>query len=491
VLKGVALITLFAGGAASLLYVARIVRSGKSEVTPDQPRMTTLAELSSIWTRDEDMEIIDLSELSKNWRNESPVPEAHPERPEPMYRHPEIKQFHKEMVEGKPFMIQNIRACIEELLELLDDEGDCPSVVKRNRKEAETGLASNVFDILAIIPLYRHSLNVAREIATLCTQRVVVPKAVIAALAHDLGKLPSYQESLYATGDHPYIASIVLGNVATFQGLAYADEVIEAVRQHHRPEPGLDLARKLKVADQASRSMEIASMLGPSKDEPAGKAVNEKKDLPEEVSDNDKTAKPSSEADAAQKSAGTRIHEEEAAAGAAVLGQEEDTDPDIFGSGDGRKEKVSNRSVPVDWFDPAAALAYLKQHINRIKGGRLVVFSMPDGYVYVQVSFFWQMAKRLSKINPELFAADADIQARRNIMYSMVERLDKESGAIAREFLGEGFYMAKFILNPDSENPQETSCIPFRVESFGVPVSVLEAKKISRVREIVKVTPSI
>jgi len=489
-LKSIAAFTLFAGGTASLLYVVKIARSGKGtiRITTEEPRPTTLAELSHIWTRDEETEIIDLAELSRNWRSDIPVPETRSERPRPSFRHPEIMQFHQDMVDGKPFMIQNIRACIDELLELLDDEGDCPSVVKRNRKEAEAGLAPNVFDILATVPLYRHSLNVAREIATLCTQKVVVPKAIIAALAHDLGKLPSYQASLYATGDHPYIASIVLGSITTFQDLAYADEVVDAVRQHHRPEPELELAQKLKAADQTSRSKEIASMLGPSREDPIKTEQNDRNQLSEEVSQNGKTAKSHSEANAAaSESSNSGVSKKETAANTEVPGHGTDTDPDIFGSGNGKKDRIANRRVPIEWFDPEAALANLKQHINRIKGGRFVAFSMPDGYVYVQVAFFWQLAKKLSKNNPELLAADADIQARRNIMFSMVERLDKEAGAIAKEFLGEGFYMAKFIINPESENPQETSFVPFRAEAFGEPVSLLEAKKISRIREIVKV----
>ncbi len=491
-MKGFALLAMFAGGAASLLYVARLVKSGKSTLISmsEKTRVTTLAELSSIWTRDNETEIIDLAELSRNWRSDIQPPEESPERPRPTFRHPEIMEFHRDMVDCKPFMIQNIRACIEELLELLDDEGNCPSVVKRNRKEAEAGLAPNVFDILATVPLYRHSLNVAREIASLCSQKVVVPKAVIAALAHDLGKLPSYQESLYATGDHPYIASIVLGNIETFQDLAYADEVIEAVRQHHRPEPELELAQKLKAADQTSRSREIASMLGPSKNEALSGEQTGKKICQGEESHDGKVAESHAEADAtASETAGSGIHEKESKANSAIRGKGEATDPDIFGTGEGKREKVCNQRVPIEWFDPTEALACIKDHINRMRGGRFVAFSMPDGYVYVQVSFFWQVAKRLSKNSPDLLAADADIQARRNIMYSMVERLDKEAKAIATEFLGEGFYMARFVLNPESESPRETSCIPFRAEAFAIPVSVLEAKKISRLREILHVTP--
>jgi hypothetical protein len=74
-------------------------------------------------------------------------------------------------------------------------------------------------------------------------------------------------------------------------------------------------------------------------------------------------------------------------------------------------------------------------------------------------------------------------------MFSMVERLKKETGAIAGEFLGKGYFMARFILNPESDNPRELYFIPFLAQAFGDPVSILEAKKITRLREIIKVEP--
>jgi hypothetical protein len=124
-----------------------------------------------------------------------------------------------------------------------------------------------------------------------------------------------------------------------------------------------------------------------------------------------------------------------------------------------------------------------------MKGGRFVAFSMPDGYIYVEPGFFWDVAKKLSRKDTKLFLADADVQTRRNIMFSMVERLKKDTDAIAGEFLGKGYFMARFILNPESDNPRELYFIPFLAHAFGDPVSIFEAKKIARLREIVKVVP--
>lgn len=479
-----ALLLVLAVVAAASLFATRYLSSGNdAECTdPGEVRSTSLEELSRIWTRDNGEEVIELAELARNWRSEVSLPEKAPAREKPRFRHGEIGEFHREAVDGRPFMVPCIRDCIEELLELLDDQGDCPSVVRRNRREAEGGLDDGVFALLAGVPLYRHSLNVAREMVSLCPQKVVVPKAVIAALAHDLGKLPSYQETMYSTGDHPYIASVVLEQVESFRELPYAGEIVEAVRQHHRPQPENELAQKLKAADQSSRAREIAAAVkagrqahgkgtggGDQAEAAGGEPCSRTRECREEVS--------------LDTNPGGR------GAATAVFGDGEETDRDVFGADQGDADRVVNRKVPLDWFDAAATLSYIKQFVNRMRGGRFVAFSMPDGLVYVQVSFFWQAAKKLSGNSPQLLAADADIQARRNIMYSMVERLREENSAIATDLLGEGFYMAKFVINPDSGNSREASYIPFRAEAFGEPVSLLEAKKVARLREIRSVVP--
>ena len=247
-----------------LLFLA-IRRWCKSEPepveVPEEEELVSLEDLSLIWTLPIKEKIVNLADLSKYGRSETPVNRPAPDRPRPVFRHKEITRFYKEKVNCKPFYLNDIRECAEDILKLLDDEGDCPSVVRRNSKEPEKGLETNIYEMLEKIPLYLHSLNVAEEIARLCTHEAVVPKAVIAALAHDLGKIPSYQEKAYSTGDHPHIAPMVLETLTSFSKLSFGDDIIEAVRCHHRPNPEKDLAQKLKDADQAARTKEVALML--------------------------------------------------------------------------------------------------------------------------------------------------------------------------------------------------------------------------------------
>ena len=493
--------------AAMLLYLAfRLLRrlwKGKSRTSlPERAeasikvKQIPLEQLSTVWTGKEGKErVISLADLSKNWRSQPAAPETKPEHERPVFCHPEIDNFFRGRVAGKPNMTEDVLDCVEKLLKLLDQEGDCPSVVNRNCNEVESKLETNVYTVLASLPLYRHSLNVAEELASRCSQQLLAPMAVITGLAHDLGKLPSHQDVFYSSGDHPFIAPIILESIAPFMKLTYAQDVMEAIRQHHRPQPETDLGKRLKNADQLCRNHEIAFLLErkrANRPVEAEAAVDQTIEGETPVSapvSGDKpdapvppTELPSIPEDSRNEAADRKTVE----AQVAVFGGYLDQDPDIFGSTSAKEGRIENSLVPIEWFDPVAALAYLKQFINRIKGGRFFAFSMPDGTVYVQVAYFWMMAKRLSRNDSRLLAADADIQARRDIMFSMVERL-KERKAIATDLLGPGFFMACFVINPSSEEPREENLIPFRSEAFGEQVSILEARKVQRLREIKQV----
>jgi hypothetical protein len=448
-----------------------------------------LKHLSQLWTEKDQKRVISLAELSRNWREEAAPLAAAVERPKPVYRHPDIADFYQARVEGKANMKEQVLDCIEALLRKLDEEGECPSVVSRNENEVEAKLEANVFDRLAELPLYRHALNVAEEMANQCKDELLAPMAIITGLAHDLGKIPAYQAVFYVTGDHPLIAQTVLEKVDPFGKLTYAGEVLDAILQHHRAQPESELGKKLKNADQACRNREIAKLLGPTGE---NKTVEKEETAPSVV----EAPVPAVTVDEAvpapaslpppEAPADKDAKQETAAANAAVFGGYLDQDRDIFGATRGQEDHVENSLVPIDWFDPAATLSYIRQFINRTKGGRFFVFSMPDGTIYVQVGFFWKAAKRLSGNDYGLLAADADIQARRDIMFTMVERL-KERKAIATDLLGPGYFMAPFIINPKSEDPREQNLIPFRVEAFGELISNLEAKKVHCLKEIKQV----
>ncbi len=70
-----------------------------------------------------------------------------------------------------------------------------------------------------------------------------------AALAHDLGKLQSLRGYLYSLGEHPLAAGRPLAGIAGFNELPKKEEILRAVRLHHKMVQGL-LGKTLKKADQ-------------------------------------------------------------------------------------------------------------------------------------------------------------------------------------------------------------------------------------------------
>lgn len=233
---------------------------------PQVTEEVSLEELSLIWTIPIQDHITGFSDLKKYERSQPKNNASDQSRPCPVFRHREIARYHQERVEAGSIFTGDARECVEDILKLLDQEGGCPSVVNRNPREAERGLEQDIYAALTGVPLYLHSLNVAGEIASICNQRKFLAVAVIAGLAHDLGKIPSFQNKLHSSGDHGAIAPIVLGTLDSFRKLPFGGDVIEAIRQHHRPNPEPELAIWLRDADKAARMRELAEM-----PEPGGK----------------------------------------------------------------------------------------------------------------------------------------------------------------------------------------------------------------------------
>lgn len=149
------------------------------------------------------------------------------------------------------------------VLTILDQEGDCPSVVnvQTYRNDTESSWDSNTYNLLGMTTLLEHSINVAEQIIELLTDieaEHVIPDGIIAALTHDLGKAPSLQSQLYATGDHPIAAGASLAAINHFQELSDKDreEISKAVKHHHKNMDGL-LPQNLRRADQQARQQEM------------------------------------------------------------------------------------------------------------------------------------------------------------------------------------------------------------------------------------------
>jgi len=157
---------------------------------------------------------------------------------------------------------------IRELLLYIEKRGNCPSVAE-SRGDSESKYWKKMkngkitlYDILSHVTLREHTLNVAREMMKLLKEAygehsfVMLPQALMAALGHDIGKLPELRTGAYATADHPEISSIAIRKFLSPFSEEEKERIIKAIKQHHS-KPKEKLGELLQKADARAREHEI------------------------------------------------------------------------------------------------------------------------------------------------------------------------------------------------------------------------------------------
>jgi len=371
------------------------------------------------------------------------------------FRDPDLNAFYTENIRGKAGFPPQARQVVEGILKILDQEGDCPSVVN-SHGEIEANLETGVYNRLARVTLREHALDTARAMLRLVDLGPMTPMAIIAALGHDLGKIPDYRQQLYSLGDHPVISVTILDKIPGFSGMPNRGEIITAIRDHHR-KPIDFFSMKLKEADQEARKKELARNFS------LGDPGTGRESLPREEVEPRRVA------------------------------SARDTIPrDDENKTEDRKRRRKPREVELPWYDGKAILQEIAGRVNKVDEGRWEAFSMANGYVYVQVGLMWSVAKKVARGNgdPSVLIADSDEELRANILYSIVERLKTEENAIARGLIRDGYFSAPFVVTMrDGTVHSKASYVPFNLEAFGMLPSELESQKYGKVREIVDVTP--
>ncbi len=457
-----------AGGAAVALgaYAVAQLRLSKrggtgGEGKPGQEEQS-LASVSRLWTGKETE--LDFRVIARIWRT-TPEAKAEP-KPLPTYRHSEIQRFHARWTAHS--VVKDVkRDVIEGLLALLDRQGDCPSVVQKNNSEAERRYDPNVFDMLAAIPLWRHSLEVANHLTEAMNQAMLIPDALIAGLGHDLGKIPAYQNTLYLTGDHPIISIIVLNKIPGFESMSNREEISLAIRQHHLLTPESVLGRSLKEADHQVRLREISRQTPDSPQTETsgnGPTTSPKRTQATEP----KSEKASPESIASQLPIAPSREEEEGA---------------------GRQQAAAD-DFDLSGLDLDRLLERIRRKINKVEKNRWSVISVPEGWVLAQPDAVWGEVKRLADKAPVLLAADANEQGKREMLKVVVQRLAEEKKAVATELLGEGYYTTQCLVVTPSGKSMRVPLIPFRAEVFSAVPSKLEVLKsdvLNRMIKMVKV----
>ncbi|WP_240910035.1 HD domain-containing protein [Desulfopila sp. IMCC35008] len=418
-----------------------------------------LRDLSKLWT-EEDTKEIHISELSPLWRDEQSLSE---DNKTTQLRNPRATAFMENNLNSVWFkkFPQQKAVCVR-LLSLLDQQGQCPSVVDI-RGDVEGGWDENTYQLLARISLLDHSLNVAEEVVQLLSENKawhVIPDTMIAALAHDLGKLESIRGYLYSLGEHPLAAGRPLAGISEFENLPKKDEILQAIKLHHKMPKGL-LGKTLKKADQQARQKELESTT-----------------LQKDFADTKEHAPPSA----------TTV-DQNTKNDAAWQAQ-----ADIYNEGhdtNSRKPKTTPQLVDISsWFEASQFLDNLKPYINKMFGRRFLAFSMSDGHVYFQAKVLEEVARKMAEKAGcmEIATMAHKDESMRGVLFTIVHQLRAEHDVVDRGLIKDTFFGGYFNVTRKIGKTIKGYYTPFHAESFGS-VAEMEQAKPQMLRDIVKVSP--
>jgi hypothetical protein len=151
---------------------------------------------------------------------------------------------------------------INRIMEILEQYGDCPSVVY-TLADSEKKVATRVGDILSKVTLRDHTFNVVRIALRLLKETYhdpvgYIPPMIVAALGHDIGKIPQLRsEGKYVKADHPLTSVSVVEEIFQKDKDAHwLKMVTRAIGEHHQSATD-QLSELLKEADGKARQLEI------------------------------------------------------------------------------------------------------------------------------------------------------------------------------------------------------------------------------------------
>lgn len=425
----------------------------------ETPELTCLADLSHLW-KDKEVKIKDASHL---WREQASKKRSNV--PRPVFQHEEIEQFFSEMVEHRQSIKGVRKALIIRILTMLDNEGDCPSVVRKNKDEAERIYAEDSYALLETVPLYRHTLTVARNFIAKADQEALLADMILIALAHDIGKIPSYHDSMYSSGDHPIIAGLILKGIPEFMSLPNRDDINRAVTGHHLMKCDNILSDGLKQSDHEARQAELATLYAD---------VRERKQRESE--------------NIGEQTASAKVEAEHTGSSKTEPPVEERAHPLGFNP---VKEKFIPTTIDIpDWFDADAILSLLKKRINVVestpKGEQWSVVSTPSGLIYVNPNALWETIKEVSNFDSMVYASEGFESEKRNLMFTVVSELARTRNALATGHVADGYYTSQVSIITGGGKRVPYLLIPFTAEAFGVLPSVLEELKTPQLKRMVK-----
>ncbi|WP_319548486.1 HD domain-containing protein [Desulfogranum marinum] len=445
-----------------LLYILSVVILGRRKQTRtiDQQKIP-LSELAGIWAESKRTGQIHIKDIAPLWRKSTITEE---ERSAYLFKYSRTHQWFQKNISDQPWFNQaeaHTEICYQ-LLRMLEEEDPCPSVVNPSN-DVEASWNTNTYNMLGKTSLLDHSLHVAEQTVALLIDikaHHVIPDAMVAALGHDIGKLPTNRTHLYSLGEHPLAAGRVLAEIKLFGEISRKEEISKAIKHHHMRPEGL-IGKTLKKADQKARQQELEE------------AVNLQKQggEPGEVPAHKSGFLPAPENSLARQA-----------------------DIDIYGGDEKSRSKNNNSSRAINqinissWFESKAFLDELKPYINRLEGRRFMAFSMPGGHVYFQPKVIEKVTRKLAEKAGAMdiaTMADKD-KSMQNVLFSVVEQFRSGNDMIARDLINDQYFGGYFTIKMQSGKTMKGYFTPFKAEAFGS-IAELENNKKGILKNFVSV----
>jgi hypothetical protein len=436
----------------------------------------SLDELSEIWDRARKNGKVKIEDLAPIWREVKES--AGSQRKEYSFKNEKIAAFFHSHIDQAPWFRKaplQKEVCYQILL-YLEKEGSCPSVVNA-ADDVEASWDSNTYTLLGKTTLLDHSLNVALEVIGLLTQEDaghVIPDTLIAALGHDLGKLPSIKGHMYSLGEHPLAAGRVLADIPAFKQLARTQEISRAIKLHHKRPEGL-LGETLKKADQLARQKELEWAVEQPAEENSARSIDP----------DNKIVQPES---AAPPLVAVKTKESSSSNGSDAAWRAQ---ADIYGEEEPQSKKKGEAPKTIDisaWFNVPEFLNCLTPYINRVNGRQFMSFSMANGYVYFQAKALEEVARQQAEqagaMDVVTMAAGDPTMGR--VLFTVVDQLRK-NGLIARELIKDQYFGGYFTIITGGR-AMKGFYTPFHAEAFGS-IAKMEQQKTGILKNFKSVKP--
>jgi hypothetical protein len=112
-------------------------------------------------------------------------------------------------------------------------------------------------------------------------------------------------------------------------------------------------------------------------------------------------------------------------------------------------------------------------------------YSVREGYVWVKEELLLEAVMKTSMENSALFASEVDKAVRWNVLYTVVMEFVRR-GAVAKEMVKEGKYLAQVTILTGRGKPISAFMTPFLSSAFGIMPDELEQRKGSVLNRVIK-----